>query len=403
MPRRFRLFAVAGALLVIAGSAAVASASEDNHEQLCGRYQTTTVKGSRYVVQNNVWGATTKQCLDVGADGSFRVTGTTHRNVGTAAAFPSTYTGCHWGNCTRATALPVRVDTIRSARSSWRTSTGAAGIWNATYDIWFHTSMDVNRSPDGAEVMIWLDYATGANPGGTVVARNVRIADAEWDVWYLDSSWNYVAYVRSTRTSSTRNLDLRAFMADAATRGYLKPSWYLSGIEAGFEIWQGGMGLKSKSFSATVSHDPQPSSTPSSAGDGNTAPPPPAGTPAGPPAKATPSASSPPAAAGQRLCTVRWTYTTWETGLVADVVVVNHGPPRSGWKLEWTFPDDEQIDSSWGVEIDQDGRRVTAGNAPYNAVLGTGASETFGFQARHRGKPRRPGDIRLGGSPCRIE
>jgi hypothetical protein len=38
----------------------------------------------------------------------------------------------------------------------------------------------------------------------------------------------------------------------AARRGYLSPTSYLLNIQAGFEIWQGGRGLGTKSFALSV-------------------------------------------------------------------------------------------------------------------------------------------------------
>jgi hypothetical protein len=379
MARRYRLLAVAAALITVAGTAAVASASGDSRLALCGRYQTSPVKNSRYIVNNNVWGATTDQCLEVAADGAFRVTGTEHRNSEAAAAYPSVYAGCHWGHCTRGTQLPLPVAEIRSLRSSWRIATGAPGVWNATYDLWYHTTADVNRSPDGAELMIWLDRAGGANPSGKVVARNVRLAGAVWDVWYEDSTWDYVAYVRTSRTSSVRNLDLRAFTMDAVARGYISWTWYLSGVEAGFEIWRDGAGLESRAFSVTVARGAE-RAAPS---PGVTGPAPSAPAPAPP-------------------CSVRWSTNEWNGGLVASVIVTNNGPPLRDWAMSWTFTGDERIGTDWGVQIAQSGRRVVARNAAYNRTLAENGTATFGFQASHRGTTTRPTDIRLNGAPCAV-
>jgi cellulose 1,4-beta-cellobiosidase len=35
-------------------------------------------------------------------------------------------------------------------------------------------------------------------------------------------------------------------------RGYIRASWYLIDVEAGFELWHGGAGLATKSFSVNV-------------------------------------------------------------------------------------------------------------------------------------------------------
>jgi hypothetical protein len=47
-------------------------------------------------------------------------------------------------------------------------------------------------------------------------------------------------------------MGLRPLIADAVRRGYIKPSWYLVDVEAGFEIWRQGAGLATRSFSVHV-------------------------------------------------------------------------------------------------------------------------------------------------------
>jgi cellulose 1,4-beta-cellobiosidase len=56
----------------------------------------------------------------------------------------------------------------------------------------------------------------------------------------------------TTGTTSVSHLDLRALVADAVSRGYIGNSWYLIGVEAGFELWRGGAGLATDSFSVYV-------------------------------------------------------------------------------------------------------------------------------------------------------
>jgi Cellulose binding domain len=175
------------------------------------------------------------------------------------------------------------------------------------------------------------------------------------------------------------NLDLRAFTLDAVSRGYVHRSWYLSGVEAGFEIWRDGTGLESRSFSVTVARGESPLSR----------------TPAGPTGPAGPSAPGP-------ACAVRWSTNVWSDGLLTSVSVTNSGPPARDWTVSWTFAGDERISTDWGVRTSQSGRRVVARSAAYNGDLRDGATATFGFQASHGGAPRPPTDVRLNGLPCAV-
>jgi hypothetical protein len=249
--RKSRVLSIASALALMLG-VSVAVAPVAGAAEVCGAFDTVDVNNRQYVVMNNVWGASTPQCVDVNeSTGAFRVTTSGHNNTGgTPASYPDIYRGCHWGSCTTGSGLPQRVDQLQNATSSWSITTGAPGTWNAAYDLWYHTDANVNRPPDAAELMIWLEAAGGAGPAGSVVASNVQISGATWNVWQTEfSDWTYIAYVRTSPTSSVSNLDLKAFTQDAVSRGFIQPTWYLSGVEAGFEIWRQGAGLTSNSFS----------------------------------------------------------------------------------------------------------------------------------------------------------
>ena len=232
--------------------------------QICDRWGSVYTSGNTYWVQNNVWGAATAQCIQVDdVTGDFTVTLSEHNNTGgIPASYPSIVKGCHWGTCTQNSGMPVRVQDLVSVTSSWSVTTVSSGRWNVAYDIWLSPSLDtMNGYPGGAEVMIWLNWLGGVQPAGSQVAT-VSIGGATWEVWYAQMDWNYIAYRRTSPTNSVNNLDLLAFIQDAVSRGYIQPSWYLHAIEAGFEIWQGGQGLASRGFSATVIASGGASATP---------------------------------------------------------------------------------------------------------------------------------------------
>jgi len=50
---------------------------------------------------------------------------------------------------------------------------------------------------------------------------------------------------------SRRDLPLSSFFADAVTRGVVRPDWYLTSVQAGFEPWTGGAGMATTAFSGT--------------------------------------------------------------------------------------------------------------------------------------------------------
>ncbi|WP_328540244.1 GH12 family glycosyl hydrolase domain-containing protein [Streptomyces sp. NBC_00344] len=241
--------AAGAAVFTAAAPAAVAAPAAT---ELCGTYDSTSVDGGRYIVQNNAWGASTPQCISV--DGtSFEVTRAEHNNPtnGAPAGYPSIYAGCHYGNCTTGSGLPLRVDAMNKVTSNWSTTSPAAGVYDVAYDIWFDPTPSA-AGQNAGELMIWQKYRGPVQPIGSRVATTT-IGGVSYDVWTGNIGWNVISYVRTTPADSVTGLDVRAFADDAANRGSIQRSWFLNSVQAGFEPWQGGVGLRTGSFSVEVS------------------------------------------------------------------------------------------------------------------------------------------------------
>ena len=159
----------------------------------------------------------------------------------------------------------------------------------------------------------------------------------------------------TTPTTSVSGLDLAPLVQDAISRGYIQPSWWLIDIEAGFELWQGGAGLATNSFSVNV------------------------------------GGSNPTPAA----CTATYSVVnSWGGGFQAQVVVKDTGSsPKNGWKLAWNFPGNQQITSLWNGVYTQSGQAVTVTNQPYNGTIPAGGSLTVGFTANVTGTNNAPATI----------
>ncbi|MFB8118106.1 RICIN domain-containing protein [Streptomyces sp. NPDC055962] len=235
------LAAVFGTYLAVAPTAAAATT-------LCDQYASATIQQGRYVVQNNRWGASTRQCVEV-RDRGFAITAADHNNPtnNVPAGYPSIYAGCHYGNCTTGSGLPLRVSDAAGARSSVAMTRPASGEWNASYDLWFDPTPRTDGQNTGAELMIWLDHRGRPQPIGSKVATT-RIEGADWDVWVGNIGWNVVSYVRTAGTGSL-DFAVRSFTDDAVARGQIQSSWYLTSVQAGFEPWVGGAGLAVDDFS----------------------------------------------------------------------------------------------------------------------------------------------------------
>jgi hypothetical protein len=218
----------------------------------CGQYDNVEVLGKEYVVQTNEWNSTQSQCISV-RDTAFAVTEAHFAlpSAGPPASYPSIYKGCHWGNCTSASRLPVQVSALPAVPSHWAVTSSPSGAYDIAYDLWFNSTPTTSGQPNGTELMIWLNHRGGVQPAGSQIGT-VTIAGAAWDVWKGSMpGWIYIAYVRQAPADSV-DLDLRDFTRDAVARGTINPAHYLIDIEAGFEIWQGGAGLATSAFSATV-------------------------------------------------------------------------------------------------------------------------------------------------------
>ena len=214
------------------------------------------VMNGEYHVSNNVWGSGTgvgRQCLDIDLESTyFKVTLSEH-NSSSVASYPFIYKGYHWGGGTaiQYNPFPIQVSELETAPFTWTIdTTGAQGTWNAAFEAWF--SPTGKTAPDGgAELMIWINYHGGAGPAGSKYAT-LDIGGYTWDVYFsVFSDWNYIAY-KLTVPATEVSVDLKDFVHDALTRGFMNTTLYLDNMEAGFEIWRDGQGLTSLNFEASA-------------------------------------------------------------------------------------------------------------------------------------------------------
>ena len=247
------LLLAAGAILAAVLPAACSSAATTT---LC-RSQTHPVSGGTYTIMNNEWHSDADQCITTDGTASFTVANSSIANPihGSPGGYPLIYRGCHWGACTPDSGLPIRVSGIRTGTviTSWRTAQpGGSNRYNVAYDIWFNREPTTGGQPDGAELMIWLNRHGPVYPAGSRVASDVSIDGRSYHVYLRRWHWNTITYLMTTGTTSVRHLDLQPLVAYAVSQGYIQDSWYLIGVEAGFELWRGGAGLAITSFSVKV-------------------------------------------------------------------------------------------------------------------------------------------------------
>ncbi len=252
---------VSAATVTLAVPAAIATAlafgtagAQAATSTLCNS-QTAAVAGGTYTVQNNEWGSGAPECITTDGNADFSVANSSIDNAtnGAPGGYPSLYKGCHWGACTSGSGLPIPVSsmTAGAVTTSWSTTQPGTGAYDVAYDIWFNTTPTTSGQPNGAELMIWLNHNGSVQPFGSQVGT-ATVGGRGYNVWFGNQGWNTISYTMTTGATSVSNLDIDQIVADAVSRGYIQPSWYLIDVEAGFELWQGGAGLATNSFAVNV-------------------------------------------------------------------------------------------------------------------------------------------------------
>jgi Glycosyl hydrolase family 12/Cellulose binding domain len=350
--------------------------------QICDRFGSARVQGGRYVVQNNEWGDSVGQCISVTETG-FTVTAGNHNKPtnGAPGAYPSIFRGCHYNNCSTASGLPAQVSSLGTLASSARVTVPSSGAWNASYDLWLDPTPRIDGQNTGAEIMVWVNHLGPPQPVGSRVGT-ATLAGATWDVWFGDSGWNVISYVRQQTTTSFDGT-LRSFVDDAISRGHAQRAWYLTSVQFGFEPWVGGPGLAVDSFSVETG-----------GGSGTT-------TTSSPTTTSSSTSTTRPAGGGP--CRVAYSADTWPGGFVANLTITNtSGAPVNGWTLRFTFPGDAVVTNMWNAAPTQSGRTVDARNLSYNATIAPNGTASFGFQAGFQSNGNAPTTFTLNGTTCSV-
>jgi Glycosyl hydrolase family 12 len=239
-----------------------------------GRQKVRGRDGKSYVIQNNAWnpGATENGQSLTFQGNSFTVAQQTNGNFGDAvASFPSIFVGRN-GNrgvneiltTTEDDGLPIQLSAIGSIQT--RFSHNASGDANATYDVWFAAQPPQGeyQTATGAFLMVWTykpgnRNAIGGFGGGT--AQQAMVDGRPWNVFIGNrgeagdpgaGNAQVISYVVPGAAISDYSFDLNLFIKDAVQRGVLNSNMFLTDVFAGFEIWNGGTGLRVNDFTVDV-------------------------------------------------------------------------------------------------------------------------------------------------------
>jgi hypothetical protein len=220
--------------------------------QICEQFGWTTI-GRSYVVQNNRFGSrTATQCINV-TDIGFAITTLQDSNPtdDPPVGYPSVYLGCHFGNCSPGSSLPIQVGQISSATSSISYSYVDGGNYDAAYDIFLDPTP---KKIGGQQLEIMIHMNRQGSIKQLPRVDETTIGGRSWEVeqggpW--GNGGKEIIYVASSPISAW-NFSVLDFINDARNRGEITDAWYLNSIMAGFECWSGCVGLAVNSFSAAV-------------------------------------------------------------------------------------------------------------------------------------------------------
>jgi hypothetical protein len=220
-----------------------------------------------YGLQNNVNGGATGQCVQGVAGGTCSGFTATFANafgnagMNSPQSYPSLVYG--WQNGTFYGGYPAakQLSTIATAHSSWQFTVPNSGTWDVSYDTWLTPTAAPANANGGLELMVWPAALGGKNPVGSDTGQSVNFAGSTWEIWTgpitvaNQGTWTVISYKRNSSSSGMVTPDLAQFFNDALTRNVgLQSSWYLLGIQSGFEVWQqnSGANMVTNSFSVNV-------------------------------------------------------------------------------------------------------------------------------------------------------
>ncbi len=237
----------------------VAQASQTT--QACTNGQQISI--GKYYLFNNLWGANTgtgDQCISDDADNGSRIAWSTKWNWSgqfQVKSFDSVVLGWHWQKQTTTylTGLPQRLSSDQPVRTNWTyniTQNGPNTTFNIANDLWLHTIPNPNQDNPSDEVMLWLYEQGNVHPVGSPVAT-VNLDGTSWTLWEgLRNSWQVHTFVRSTNTTGAQSLNLSDFLNYLVANRGLSSAKYLTGVEAGSEVWLGNAELDTSSYSTDV-------------------------------------------------------------------------------------------------------------------------------------------------------
>jgi hypothetical protein len=236
-----------GSTVPVGGGPVVTPAGGVHTQHFCGtQWKNVLVNHVGFNIYNNDFGART--CLVNTNNLGFGITNSSVR--GGYKAFPNISSGWKWGVAPlHGYRYPVQERADGHPLTSVSVHLVNRGVYNAAYDMWFSTYAQKNGQDNAAEVMIWLacQHNCFAHWWPVVRIEGVRFYKVTWVAYHNGVHWRYTAFQAVSSRSSFRNLWLNPFFQAA----HVKPTWYLTSIDFGFELVDSGYGLRVNNYSLT--------------------------------------------------------------------------------------------------------------------------------------------------------
>lgn len=122
---------------------------------------------------------------------------------------------------------------------------GPGSAYNVAWDLW----LDGVASGNYVELMIWTQRGGNANPAGSRRADWTAPGGQVYEVWWDGNTssmagGSYLAFIsKATQLSGT--VDIRAFIAESAARGYIRANPTLNQLNYGIEVRDTGNATQS--------------------------------------------------------------------------------------------------------------------------------------------------------------
>jgi hypothetical protein len=197
---------------------------------------------SGLVAYNDVFAGSYSECISVRQSGFKIVRARTGWEWG---AFPDVFLGCEYNVCSRSP-LPQRPigDFTELTMTLYTRFDAVAG--NDTTDWWFdrYRPGRSRSHPNGAELMIWLAWRQLPLREGYVVRLDRQFWYVEhWRAYWEHTYWEYIQFRwLGTHLHPSLRLNMLPILHYIERRHWLRPSWYPSSLDAGFEVIHGGVG-----------------------------------------------------------------------------------------------------------------------------------------------------------------